>query len=87
MHERVDVGLLASEIETLLNFGVCKTSHISSVENVLTNRAREEVWLLLHDSELLLMVPLVVNILDIAVIVKHSSLLRVVESLNQLHDR
>lgn len=64
-----------------------KVFQVSAVEDVLTDRAREEAWLLLNDSELGLMEPFVIDFLEVNLVVQQFALIGVVESLDELHDR
>ena len=59
---------------------------VNTVSDIFTDAAREEDWLLLDDSDLV-MVPLWVQILDVLAIEKHFTFDRVVEALEEGDDR
>lgn len=87
IHESENICLSTSKVESVLLLLLTETGHISAIENVLTNRAWEESRFLLHNRNLSLMVPLVVNLFEVYIIVQNFSFIRVIEPLNKLHYR
>lgn len=67
MDEIVSTGLLASFIEHLFQLVLSIRSRVKSVENVRADVTREEYWLLLHNSNLL-MVPFGVQKVNIDIV-------------------
>lgn len=73
-------------MKTIINLLFRSVAEVHSVENVVTNTAREQDGLLLDESDLRLVIPLVVQVLDLGAGEKNFTILRVVEALNKLDD-
>lgn len=82
LDEGQGVCLLASLDEPFVNLCFSQTANIDTIEDVVLNATREKDWLLLDESNLLLMVPCVVEVLDVLTIEEQSALYWIVESLN-----
>jgi len=83
----VDIGLLATLIDSRLDLLFGEVTEVNTVHDVCFDAAREENRLLRHDSNLFLMVPSVVQRFDVVSVVADRALGRVVEPLNQRNDR
>ena len=79
-------SLLESRHESCLNLLLRKLGAVKAIENVVFDRAREKTRLLLHDSELLLMVPLGVNLLNVLLVKENLAVDGVVEALDKGDD-
>lgn len=73
-------------MQALLNLRLAQPSRVEAIQDVFSDRTREEAWLLLHDGELLLMVPLGINLLDVLAIEEHFAADWIVKALNQGND-
>ena len=86
LDEGQGVCLLASLDEPFVDLCFSQTANIDTIKDVVLDATREKDWLLLDESNLLLMVPCVVEVLDVLTIEEQSALNWIVESLNQLHN-
>ena len=82
MDEIVGVSLATSVVHQSLNLLVIHIVKLKAVGDVLTDAAREQHGLLLHDGDLVV-VPLRVQLLDVASVEQNLSPSGVVEALNQ----
>jgi len=85
--EIVTVSILASLLEHLVDGLLCLSFQVDSIEDVVLDRVREKNRLLLHYSNLSLMVPGVVDVLQVNSIVLEFTLKRVIPALNKRDDR
>ena len=85
--ESANVRLLARCFKPFLYFFFTKIGKVSTVHDVFSYGAAEENRFLLHDGQLLLVVPFVVNLFEISLIVKQFSLDWIIESFDQADDR
>jgi hypothetical protein len=85
--EVVAVGILASGLEHVVDLLLGFVSDRNSVKDVVLNGVGEQNRLLLHDSNLRLMVPGVVDVLQVNSIVGEFTEDRVVPALDQGDDR
>lgn len=81
--EGESVGLAASIFHHLVEVGVGEASLVDTIHDVLADRAREENRFLLHQSDLLLMVPLIVKVLNVLALVEELAICRVVKTFNK----
>ena len=73
---------MASIIDHGFNLRVSLVIELEAVGDILTNRAREEHGLLLHDCDLLVE-PLGVKLLDVASVEEDLTLIWVIEALHK----
>ena len=81
--EEATAGLLQSNLQTLIYITLLKAGLVKAIQDVLPDRAGEEAWLLLDDGELLLVVPLRVDLLNVLLVEEHFAIDRVVEAFNK----
>ena len=86
VQQKAATSLLEGSLESFLDLSIGELGAVKAVQHVVSNRAREEARLLLHNSELGLMVPLSVNLLDVVIVEEHFTTAWVVETLNQGND-
>jgi len=84
--EVVSVGLATSIVHKCFDLIIVHAVQVETVSDVLTDCAREQDWLLLHNSDLIV-VPLGVEIAHIFTVEEDAAFLRVVKSLDQGDDR
>ena len=82
VQEVVCIRLVASIIDHGFNLRVSLVIELEAVGDILTNRAREEHGLLLHDCDLLVE-PLGVKLLDVASVEEDLTLIWVIEALHK----
>ena len=70
----------------LHNLILAQPAEVDSVADIVANRAREEDRFLLHESDLLLVVPSVVQVFQVAAREENLAVCGVVEALNKLDD-
>ena len=87
VHKSKDLRLLTSLLEPFLDLSFGKVSKGAAIHDVFADGSGEERRFLLDDGDLVLMVPLVVNVFKVDIVVEQFTSLRVVEPLNQLHHR
>jgi len=80
------VGLSASLYQLLLFLCLCRIAEVNSVAYVLSDTAREKNWLLLDKGQLLLMVPRVVQVLDLLSAEEQLAFNWIIEALNKRDD-
>ena len=80
------IGLPACLTQPLRDFGFGGVTKVHTVQYVVLDTAREENGLLLHQRYLRLVIPLVVELLDVLSREEEPAIDRVVEALNQRDD-
>ena len=85
--EEAAAGLLQGNLQTLIYITLLKARLIKAIQDVLSDRAGEETWLLLDDGKLLLVIPLSVNFLNVLLVEQHFTIDRIVEALDEGNDR
>lgn len=81
------VGVLASGLEHFVNGLLRLSFDVNSVHDVVSDGVREQDRLLLHDSNLSLVIPSVISVLQVNAIVTEASNDGVVPPLNEGDDR
>ena len=82
----ISIGLVAYIIHHLFDLLIVHVLVIEAVADVLSYSSRKQHWLLLYDSDLI-MVPFWIEFLDVNTIEKDLTFIRVVEALDQLNNR
>lgn len=80
------IGLPACLTQPLRDFGFGGVPEVHTIQYVVLDTAREEDGLLLHQRYLRLVIPLVVELLDVLSREEEPAIDRVVEALNQRDD-
>lgn len=78
--------LFKSCFKPTFNLLITETLSIEAIKNVFTDGIGEESWLLLNNSELFLMIPPVVDFLDVLLVEEDFTSIWIVETLNQGDD-